>query len=381
MKLIQNNCIKGLVVKMNKIRFIGLYLLLSVFLFGQNLEEKKHQLEKLNKQIDKESELIQKVEQKTKSTQKDINSNEFKKTKAEKKISQLKNSESSAKKELDLTMNELELTNKGLDDLHKLCELEFNKLCMAHYLSIIYPEKKMDTKLLSSIIQQTTDEIYTRTDEKSGLEKKKKKRSRTYEDIIWTRIVTNKKKKKYSGQIASLSKQLTSFEQEKQAAEERVKELKAQANALDELVTKLQANILPDQFTFKFSTPKLLWPAKGTIIKEYGEQKSDQYKVSLKNNGIDIGIEIGSDVIAVEDGVVAFAEWYNGAGKLIVVDHQNGFHSLYSHNSKLLVSKGDVIARNQVIALSGMTGTADVPSVHFELRKRGTPVDPLKYLE
>jgi len=366
---------------MLKTKLIGLCLLLSVFIFAQNLDQKKIQLDELNKKIDEESKLIQEVEQKTQNTKEDISSTKSKKTEAEKKISQLKKSEGTAKNKLDITMSELDLANRELSDLHSLCELEFNKLCLAHYLSMIYPEKKMDTKLLSSIIQQTTAEINTRDDEKTGLEKKKNKSTKVYEDIIWTRIVTNKQKKKYTSQVASLYEQLSDYEQEKKAAEQRVDELKLQAAALDELITKLQANILSDNFTYKFSTPKLIWPAKGTIIRQYGEQKSDQYKVSLMNNGIDIGLAVGSDIMAVDDGVIAFAEWYNGAGKLVVIDHQNGFYTLYSHNSKLLVSKGDKIFRNQVIALSGMTGSAEVPSVHFELRKRGTPVNPLDYLE
>ncbi|MDA3813237.1 MAG: peptidoglycan DD-metalloendopeptidase family protein [Candidatus Cloacimonetes bacterium] len=366
---------------MLKIKLIGLCLLLSVFTFAQNLDEKKIQLDELNKKIDEESKLIEEVEQKTKNTKEDINSTKSKKNKAEKKINQLKKSESSAKGKLDETMNKLDLANRELSDLHNLCELEFNKLCLAHYLSMIYPEKRMDTKLLSSIIQQTTAEINTRDDEKSGLEKKKKKGTKIYEDLIWTRIVTNKNRKKYSSQVASLNEILLDYEQEKKAAEQRVDELKSQAAALDELITKLQADIVSDDYSYKFSTPKLIWPAKGTVIKEFGEQKSDQYKVSLLNNGIDIGLAVGSDIMAVDDGVIAFAEWYNGAGKLVVIDHQNGFYTLYSHNSKLLVSKGDKIFRNQVIALSGMTGSAEVPSVHFELRKRGTPIDPQEYLE
>lgn len=367
--------------KMLKIKLIGLCLLLSAFVFAQNLDQKKQQLDELNKKIDEESKLIKEVEQKTQSTKDDINSTKSKKSKTEKKIKQLKKSENTAKGKLDATMSNLDLKNQELSELHDLCELEFNKLCLAHYLSMIYPEKKMDTKLLSSIIQQTTAEIFTRDDEKAGLEKKKRKGTKIYEDLIWTRIVTNKKRKKYSSQVASLNKKLTNYEQEKKEAKQRVDELKSQAAALDELITKLQTDIISDDYSFKFSTPKLIWPAKGAVIKQFGVQKNDQYKVSLLNNGIDIGLEIGSDIMAVDNGVIAFAEWYNGAGKLIVIDHQNGFHTLYSHNSKLLVSKGDKILRNQVIALSGMTGSADVPSVHFELRKRGAPVNPLEYLE
>jgi len=355
--------------------------LLSIILFAQNLDEKKQQLDKLNKKIEEESKLIEEVEHKTQNTKEDLNSTKTKKSKAEKKIKSLKKSVGKAKKKLDVTMNELDLTNKELSELHDLCELEFNKLCLAHYLSKLYPEKKMDTKLLSSFIQQTTTEIKTRDIEKQGLEKKKKKGSKYYEDLIWTRIVTNKKKKKYSSEVATLNKKLSTYEQENKEAKQRIEKLQSQAAALDELITKLQADVITDHYTFTFSTPKLMWPAKGKILKQYGEQKSDQYRVSLLNNGIDIGLAVGSEIVAVDDGVIAFAEWYNGAGKLVVIDHQNGFHTLYSHNSKLLVSKGDAISRNQVIALSGMTGSTEVPSVHFELRKRGTPINPMDYLE
>ena len=145
-----------LIDKMIKIKLIGLCLLLSASAFTQNLDQKKQQLDELNKKINEESKLIQEVEQKTQSTKEDISSTKSKKSKAEKKITQLKKSESSAKSKLDITMSKLDLANQGLNDLHNLCELEFNKLCLAHYLSIIYPEKKMDTKLFSTIIQQTT---------------------------------------------------------------------------------------------------------------------------------------------------------------------------------------------------------------------------------
>ena len=132
-------------------------------------------MDELNKKIEEENKLIEEVEQKKQNTKEDLNSTKTKKNKAEKKIKSLKKSESNAKSKLDVTMHELDLTNKELSELHDLCELEFNKLCLAHYLSTIYPEKKMDTKLLSSFIQQTTTEIKTRDEEKTGLEKKKKK--------------------------------------------------------------------------------------------------------------------------------------------------------------------------------------------------------------
>lgn len=366
---------------MNKFKLVGLLILANTLIFSQNLDQKKQQLEDLNKEIDQESLRIKEVEEKTQNTQLDIDNTRSKKSRADEKIKQLDMSKQSAKIELDITMNKLDLTNSELADLHKLCELEFNKLCLAHYLTTIYPERKVDATLLSTLIRQTAEEINSRENKLQDLEERKLYKSKVYEDIIWSRIVTDKKRKTYTSQVTQLNQQLTGFEQDRKRSEERIEELRQQAEALDELITKLQADIVTEDYSYLFTTAKLLWPAKGSVIKDFGEQKSDQYRVSLLNNGIDIGLELGSDVVAVDNGIVAFAEWYNGAGKLIVINHQNGFHTLYSHNSKLMVSKGDKVVRNQVIALSGMTGSVEIPCVHFELRKRGTPINPLDWLE
>jgi len=157
--------------------------------------------------------------------------------------------------------------------------------------------------------------------------------------------------------------------------------LLAEAEALDELITKLQTEVITEEFSYKFSTDKLIWPVKGKILRPFGEQKSTEYKVSTINNGIDIKAVEGTSVKAVDDGVVAFAEWYNGAGKLVIVDHQNGYFTLYSHNSSLLVSRGEDVVKGQPIAFTGKTGSVQEPSLHFEIRRRGVPVNPMDFLE
>ena len=366
---------------MKKIILFILMFILTIPILSQNLDEKKKQLEELSDKITKEQEYIKQVDEKKKKTEKDLSSTKKKKKQTDQKIKKLKKSEKTVKGKLDITIKSLRTTMDELNNLNSLCEKEFNELCFAHYRGILFPEKKIDSQLIASLILQTADEINVIQGKKSTLEKNKKKENNEYEDLIWTRIVTNKKSKKYSGQIGSLQKDISKYEKERKAAIERKKQLEAEADALDELITKLQAEILEDHFTYKFSTPKLIWPLKGEIIRDFGEHKSKEYKVSTINNGIDISVEEGTNVVAIEGGVVAFAEWYNGAGKLIIVDHQNGFYSLYSHNSNLLVSKGDKVSKNQVIAMSGKTGSTEQPCLHFELRKRGTPVNPLDYLE
>jgi len=246
---------------------------------------------------------------------------------------------------------------------------------------MLFPNQKQDATLLACLVKSTAEEILSYTNQKNDLEKEKNNKQKEFENVQWSRIVAKKKSKNYKKDIGELAANISQLEKEKEQALELKERLEKEAVALNELISKLQSEIITEHYTYKFSTPKLIWPLKGKILKDFGVNKSELYNVSTMNNGIDISANEGTKVRAVEDGVVAFSEWHGGSGKLIIIDHQNGFFSLYSHNSTLMVSQGDIISKNQTIALSGKTGTADVPCLHFELRKRGNPVDPLDYLE
>ena len=362
--------------------WIGLIIaLICRQLYSQDLNEKKKQLDQLNEQILKEQELIRQKDELKQQTEKDLKQKEQQKKEAEKKVQNLKESEKSTKSILDGTVDDLKSTTAYLHYLTRLCEKELNSLIIAHYQSEIFPEKRLECRFLASLVAQTTNKINTVSGKKQSLESRQKKVNREYEDLVWTRIVTDKKKKEYTTQISSLQTNMSQLEKDKTAALNRKKQLEEEATALNELITRLQTEIISEDFSYQFSTPRLIWPVKGRIIRPFGEQKSTEYKVSTRNNGIDIEAAEGTSVQAVDDGVVAYAEWYTGAGKLVIIDHKNGFYTLYSHNSSLLVSKGEQIKKSQIIALSGKTGSVEEPCLHFEIRKRGNPVNPMEYLE
>lgn len=114
----------------------------------------------------------------------------------------------------------------------------------------------------------------------------------------------------------------------------------------------------------------MVWPAKGEIIQRFTPQ----------TKGIDIAGTIGEPVVSAAGGNVAFAgDAVRGFGNLVIVDHGDGFITAYAHNDKLLVKKGDVVTKSQKIATLGQSGTTS-PRLHFEVRRNGTPVDPLRYL-
>ena len=124
-------------------------------------------------------------------------------------------------------------------------------------------------------------------------------------------------------------------------------------------------------------TSKLRWPAQGKIIAGFGGRPDGTH-----NDGINMSVPQGTDVHAAESGVVAYAgSELKGYGNLVLVRHDNGWVTAYAHNEELLVKRGDKVARGQVIAKAGKTGTVDQPQVHFELRQGSKPVDPTPFME
>jgi murein DD-endopeptidase MepM/ murein hydrolase activator NlpD len=116
------------------------------------------------------------------------------------------------------------------------------------------------------------------------------------------------------------------------------------------------------------------WPvSSGNVVARFGAGASGE-----RNDGIKIAVPVGTPVRAVADGVVIYtAKNVAGLGGLVMVKHGDGWTSVYGHASRILVQRGQAVKRGQEIALSGETGFADRPELHFELRKGRAPVDPL----
>lgn len=119
-----------------------------------------------------------------------------------------------------------------------------------------------------------------------------------------------------------------------------------------------------------------IWPVQGRVISIFGSRGRGRV-----NKGVDIQAHPGSDVRAARDGRVDFVhEGLPGFGKTIILDHGNGFASVYAYVSEILVRRGDVVAQRQVIARVGRTGRTEVPALHFQIRRNQKPQNPLHYL-
>lgn len=123
-----------------------------------------------------------------------------------------------------------------------------------------------------------------------------------------------------------------------------------------------------------------IWPLKGVLRSSFGGRQDPFSGEGAFHTGIDLQAAVGTPVHVTADGVVVSAGWSTGYGKLVIVDHGNGLETYYAHLSQFLVVPGQAVRRSEVIALSGETGRATGPHVHYEVRLHGTPVNPYKYL-
>jgi len=123
------------------------------------------------------------------------------------------------------------------------------------------------------------------------------------------------------------------------------------------------------------------WPSQGPLRNGFGQTVHPTFRTKVPHPGWDIGAEFGSDVRAIFEGEVVFADWMRGYGLTCIVNHGEGVMSVYAHASMLLAHEGELVKRGQLLAKVGDTGSLNGTHLYFELRVDGRPADPRKWLE
>lgn len=128
---------------------------------------------------------------------------------------------------------------------------------------------------------------------------------------------------------------------------------------------------------FASARGKLPWPVDGRLLARFGETRGDDTRA--KWDGVMISAGAGTQVHAIHGGRVVFADWLRGAGLLVILDHGNGYLSLYGHNQTLLKAAGDVVKAGESISTVGNSGGQDTPALYFAIRQQGRPSDPAQW--
>ena len=172
---------------------------------------------------------------------------------------------------------------------------------------------------------------------------------------------------------------LVALEAESKNRAKELDRLKSQQGSLEKLVRELRRALeRVDKFptdskdAFAKLRGKLAWPANGRIAANFGQVRAG----GLKWDGVLVAASQGAPVRAVYHGRVVYADWLSGLGLLTIVDHGDGYLSLYGHNERLYKEVGERVTAGDTIASVGDSGGRSSPALYFEIRKGGRPIDP-----
>ncbi|MFO8140682.1 MAG: peptidoglycan DD-metalloendopeptidase family protein [Marinobacter sp.] len=159
-------------------------------------------------------------------------------------------------------------------------------------------------------------------------------------------------------------------------------DLDADRKRLERLLEEVQQAIasIPapnESRPFKSLRSSLPWPADGRVVSNYGATYAEG---KLRRNGFIMNTREETDIKAVHYGRVVFANWLRGFGLITIIDHGDGYLTLYGYSSSLFTAPGDWVAAGETIALAGRTGGTDDPALYFEVRQNGKPVNPRSWL-
>ena len=190
-----------------------------------------------------------------------------------------------------------------------------------------------------------------------------------------------KDKQQLASSISQRKATLTKVSQSLQSNKQQLNQYKKQRDELEAVVQTVgeAAKAIPpaqDYPSFALSKGKLNWPVRGRLTAGYGSKRSEY----LRWQGWLISAKKGASIKSVHHGRVVFSDYLRGFGLLVIVDHGDGYMTLYAHNKELLKETGDWVQSGETVARAGNTGGLTNTALYFEVREKGKPVNPRPWL-
>jgi len=291
-------------------------------------------------------------------------------------------------KNIENNINELEKRIKLSEDYIKRRIIVAYKMgSLGYYKMLFYPRNSSSIlrafQLINILSKKDQNLISDYQSQKQQLNLQQSELFKKQQEIQENKLNLEKSKAELATKIKEQKILLYGVKEQKEIYLRAINELQISAKKLEHLIEDISSkeellNYLPSIKTFKGI---LNWPINGAIIKKFGKEKNEKFNTYIINKGIEIKTQEGEKIKAIFDGRVVFADWFQGYGKLIIIQHKDYIYSLYAHNSKILVKMNDLVHTGQVIALAGSTGSLVGDSLYFEIREGIHPQDPLDWLK
>lgn len=258
--------------------------------------------------------------------------------------------------------------------------LDAHRLGRAGYLDVVlgatsFPEFVARARMVSAIIQQDARLIRAYAADRDETAQLREQLETQREQVRLLMRETEERQRVLAEQGAEKRAILRRIMQERAVTEQAVRELEEDSARLAALIQRLQGAVgIPG----RRGLTAFALPLRGPLTSWFGLRAHPLFGRRHFHTGVDIAAPSGTPVRAADEGTVLYAGWYGGYGKLVVLDHGQGVSTLYAHLSKILVTVGQRVAQHQLIGRVGSTGYSTGPHLHFEVRRNGRPVDPLR---
>ncbi|MBE9561149.1 MAG: peptidoglycan DD-metalloendopeptidase family protein [Proteobacteria bacterium] len=357
---------------------------------NEDMSHYQDKLEKLQKSIAKVQQHLKGNKKQRSHVVTELHTLETEISKNSRKLKNLEKAVHSSRQQERKLKNELKLLNKQLNNQRKILSEQIRSAySMGHQQNIKMLLNQQDPaqagrtqayfNYLNRARQQQIDTFLATFELKKQTETSLKQTLKTQDQLLKTQKEKKRERQKQRFQrkklLAELSKKIKNQESTLSSLENSRGRIENLLKSLGELLADIPTSPSEKQ-PFLSLKGKLPWPAKGRFINSFGQPKNYG---DLKWNGILIKTELGTPVRVISHGRVAFADWLQGFGFITIVDHGDGYMSLYGHNESLFKQMGDWVQAGEVIATAGDSGGQPVSGVYFEIRSRGKPVNPSKW--
>lgn len=369
------------------ISFILIFSFATTSFAAKSVNELKSEMQKRNEQIkQKEKEINAKKSEK--------NAEIEKRNSLDLQISGLLDDIEETQTLIDAKETEIQAKNAEIDAISAEIEendkrLKERLVIMYEYGSTSYIELLLNSNGLADLVTRISvirsvynydkDVINKFVESKQKVEEAKQLIVNEQNEQIEARNILEGKKSKLDSLRKEKDKIINELNSDIKALEKEEAKIEADYQAIqNELNAALSSSKSSTQYK---GNGKFCWPSAVSqrITSPYGYRPHPISGVKKLHRGIDIGAGMGTNVLAADSGTVVTAGWNNSYGYYITINHGSGLVTLYAHNSKLLVSKGDKVSKGQVIAKCGSTGNSTGPHIHFEVQVNGKLQNPMNY--
>lgn len=362
---------------------ICIFAVTAVISADTSNDKLQKQLEETNKQLKQTQKAINKAQSQKKEVSKQVEQLDYKLQAAEKELEAVEEQLVSLESQIVITQRELERATQDAEGQKELLKKRVRVMYetgTVGYLAVVLESTSFGdfisrVDFLKKIVEYDLNLLKTMKENRDNIAQK--------EAQLQSELA---EKEKLKQQIGEKKDEVASAKEEREKLLSEIvkdlKELNRQEDLLLEKSKEIERMIMAMQSNGKYTGGQGAWPVPSStrITSPYGYRIHPILKTKKLHTGIDIGASSGSSVIAFNSGTVIFSGYNGGYGNTVIIDHGGKISTLYAHNSKLLVNKGDKVEKGQVIAKIGSTGLSTGPHLHFEVRVNGKHTNPMPYL-